>query len=144
MTRLYLVKTEGGDLIGHSSDDAAYLSRLKPGECIESDTRKARNPGHHKKFFALFNKAFETQNKFPQTNAGKRALMIELKLKAGWYDEHVTHDGRLVYVPRSISWASMGQEKFDELYRDAMIALAEISSAEEVVMEADEIIARAS
>lgn len=131
-------------MIGYDAADAAYLAKLKPGESIESDTRKARNPGHHKKFFALFNRAFETQTKFPQTAAGKRALMIELKLKAGWYDEHVTADGRLVYVPRSISWASMGQEEFDGLYRDAMIALADISSAEDVILEADEIIARAS
>lgn len=143
MTRLYLVKTEGGDMIGYDARDAAYLANLEPGECIESDTRKARHPEHHKKFFALFDQAFKTQTKYPHTEAGKRALMIDLKLRAGWYDEHVTADGRLVYVPRSLSWASMDQERFDKFYKEAMVALAEICSAEEVILEADEIIARA-
>ena len=143
MTRLYLVKTEGGDMIGYSARDAAYLANLEPGECIESDTRKARNPAHHDKFFALFDQAFKTQNKYPHTTAGKRALMIDLKLRAGWFDEHVTGDGKLVYVPRSLSWASMDQENFDKFYKEAMVALAEICSAEEVILEADEIIARA-
>lgn len=140
MTRLYLVKTEGGDIIGYDARDAAYLANLEPGECIESDTRKARHPEHHKKFFALFDQAFRSQDKYEKA----KDLMIALKLKAGWYDEHVTADGKLVYVPRSLSWASMDQEEFDKFYREAMVALAEISNAEEVILEADEIIARAS
>jgi hypothetical protein len=144
MTRLYLVKTEGGDLIGYNHNDSAYIARMKPGECIQSDTRKARNPEHHEKFFALFDLAFATQTKYPHTAAGKKALMVALKLEAGWYEEHVTLDGRLVLVPLSLSWGTMGQEEFDKFYRDAMIALGKISGAEEVILEADEIIARAS
>lgn len=142
MTRLYLVKTEGGDLIGWGPNDNAYLHKLEAGECIECDTQKARNPAHHAKFFALFDQAWRSQNKYPHTSAGKAALMIELKLKAGWYDEHVTASGQLVYVPRSISWARMGQDEFDVFYNEAIVALAEMFGTEQVVLEADEIIAK--
>lgn len=138
MTRLFLIKTEGGDLIGYDGDDQSYVAKLKPGESLECDTTKARNPGHHKKFFALFNTAFKSQNKY----ATQHALMVELKVRAGWYDEHITQDGKMVFVPKSLSWARMGQEEFEKFYNEAVVALAEMFGTEDVVMEADEIIAR--
>lgn len=138
MTRLYLVKTEGGDLIGYSADDQDYVARLKPGESLECDTHKARNPGHHKKFFALLQSAFAGQSKYKRIGD----LLIEMKLRAGWFDEHVTADGKLVYVPKSISFARMGQEEFDKFYNEAVVALAGMFGTEDVVIEADEIIAR--
>jgi hypothetical protein len=52
-------------------------------------------------------------------------------------------DGKLVYVPRSISWGAMDQEEFDKFYREAMIALGKICKSADVILEADEIIARA-
>lgn len=136
--RLYLVKTEGGDLLPLDAEDHAYVSRLAAGESLECDTRKARNPGQHKKFFALFDTAFKSQNKY----ANRKQLMVELKLRAGWYDEHVTHDGKLVYVPKSLSWAQMDQEEFERFYDEAVKALADMFGIEEVVLEADQIIAR--
>lgn len=139
MTRLYLVKTNGGDLIGWGPNDNAYLHKLGDGECIECDTKKARNPKHHAKFFALLQSAYVNQNKYGSI----KALLIELKLRAEWYDEHVTHDGRLVFVPRSISWAQMGQQEFDRFYGDALIALALMfPDNANIVAEADEIIAK--
>lgn len=138
MTRLYLIKTPGGDLIGYDSDDQDYVAKLKPGDSLECDTQKARNPGHHKKFFALFNAAFEGQSRY----ASKHALMIELKVRAGWYDEHITSDGKMVFVPKSLSWSRMGQEEFEKFYNEAVVALAEMFGTEDVVIEADEIIAR--
>lgn len=138
MTRLYLVKTEGGDLIGWGPNDSAYLAKLEPGECIESDTRKARNPAHHRKFFALFELAFQSQERY--TN--RRQFMTELKVRAGWYEEYITADGKLVFVPKSISWANMDQEEFAKFYAEAVTALAGMCNSEEVVLEADSIIAR--
>lgn len=138
MTRLYLVKTDGGDLIGYDAADAAYLANLEAGECIESDTRKARNPAHHKKFFALFDLAYQSQDRY--TN--KRQFMTELKVRAGWYEEYISSDGKVVYVPMSLSWANMDQEKFDKFYADAVKALAQMCNNEEITLEADTIIAR--
>jgi hypothetical protein len=140
--KLFLLKTEGGDLIGLNDRDQAYIARIKPGEYLEADTQKVRNPDHHNKFFALFTAALRSQDKYPETEAGKKAMMVELKIRAGWYDEHVNADGKLVYVPRSISWARMGQDEFDVFYADAVIALAQMCNSDEVIAEADEIIAK--
>jgi hypothetical protein len=135
--RLYLVKTDGGDLIGYDAADAAYLAKLEPGECIESDTRKARNPAHHRKFFALFELAFQSQERY----ANRRQFMTELKVRAGWYEEYINADGKMVYVPMSISWANMDQERFDKFYADAVVALSGMCHDDEIASEADRIIA---
>ncbi|HEX7041603.1 MAG TPA: DUF1367 family protein [Trueperaceae bacterium] len=139
MTKLFLLKTEGGDIIGWGPNDQAYLAKLGPGECLECDTRKARNPAHHRRFFALLQAAFAGQNKYQRIGD----LLIELKLRAGWYDEYVTAEGKLVYVPKSISWARMDQETFEEFYGDAVVELSFMfPEIEHIAAEADEIIAR--
>lgn len=137
MTRLYLVKTEGGDLIGWGPNDGAFIAKLEPGECIESDTRKARNPAHHRKFFALVNDAFANQEK----HRTLEDLLVELKLRCGWYQEHVTSDGKLVYVPKSIAFAQMDQLEFEKFYNEAVTALAQMFPTDNVMAEADQIIA---
>ena len=137
MTRLYLLKTEGGDLIGWDAHDQAYIARMGDGEILEADTRKARHPEHHRKFFALLQQAFLNQEKYRNITD----LLIALKLKVGHYQEHVTADGRLVFVPKSISFARMGQEEFERFYNAAIVALAELTDSEQVMAEADSIIA---
>lgn len=139
MTKLFLVRTGGGDIIGWGPNDQAYLGRLAEGECIECDTYKARNPQHHKLFFSLLNDAFENQEQYPN----RTALLIALKLRCGWFEEHITADGKLVYIPKSISFARMGQEEFEDFYGDAVKALAEMfPDNRSIVEEADETIAR--
>jgi hypothetical protein len=137
MTRLYLVKTGAGELVGWDQHDLAYLTKLGAGEPLECDTRKARHPEHHRKFFALLQQAFVNQEKYRNLTD----LLIALKLKTGWYDEHITAEGKLVYVPKSISFARMGQEEFEAFYKAAIIALAELTDSEQVTAEADSIIA---
>lgn len=136
--KLFLMMTEGRDLLGWGPNDQAYLHRLGAGECLECDTHKARNPAHHRKFFALLQAAYGAQDKHKNLTS----LLVELKVRAGWYDEHITADGKLVYVPKSISWARMDQETFDKFYGEAITALAEMVPHEEVILEADQIIAR--
>lgn len=136
--KLFLVKTEGGDVIGWGPNDQSYIARMEPGECIECDTHKARNPAHHRRFFALLQAAYGAQDKHKNLTS----LLVELKIRAGWYDEHITHDGKLVYVPKSISWARMDQEEFERFYGEAIVALADMFGTEEIVLEADNIIAR--
>ncbi|MDX8384423.1 MAG: DUF1367 family protein, partial [Ghiorsea sp.] len=43
-------------------------------------------------------------------------LMVEIKLKTGHYEEHITTKGVMIYVPRSLAFSSMGQEEFDAWY----------------------------
>ena len=56
------------------------------------DLRKARNPDHHRKGFALITLIFDSQEKY----LTMEDLLIELKLMCGWYVEHVRSSGELV------------------------------------------------
>ena len=136
--RLYLVKS-GDTLVGWGPDDKAYLDKLGDGESLECDTRKARHPKHHRLFFALLQESFKHQERYSNI----ADLLVELKIRCGWYDEHITQRGEVVYVPRSISWARMDQDTFEEFFNQAVRVLADMFGAPNVVAEADEIIAKA-
>ena len=136
--KLFLVKSPGGDLLGWGPTDQNYIAKLGAGEFLECETQKVRNPAHHRKFFALLQAAYGAQDKHKNLTS----LLVELKIRAGWYDEHITADGKLVYVPKSISWARMDQETFDKFYGEAIVALAQMVPVEEIEMEADNIITR--
>lgn len=106
-------------IIPSSEKDHDEFSKLRIGNEYKIDARKARNPDHHKKGFALINLIFDSQEKY-QT---MEQLLTELKLKVGWYTEHVRLSGELVLIPKSISFADMDQTQFETFY-DRLIDVA--------------------
>lgn len=104
------------------ADEAAekVIRRWGKGEAIVCEVKRARNPGGHRKAYALLRLVFENQNKYSTIDD----LLTEIKLRAGHYDEYVTTRGELVYTPRSISFAELDEDEFVEFYDkmiDAMI-----------------------
>ncbi len=105
-----------------SEHDAAIFDKLKTGSFYKVDARKARNPDHHRKAFALINMIYENQEKYLTLED----MLVELKLKTGWYMEHIRSNGELIYVPKSISFADMNQTDFETFYeRIVVIAIRE-------------------
>lgn len=92
--------------------DQTEFDKLRPTNEYKIDARKARNPDHHRKGFALINLIFENQEKYTTIEH----LLTELKLRVGWYTEHVRTSGELVMIPKSISFADMDQTQFEEFY----------------------------
>jgi hypothetical protein len=76
------------------------------------DIRRARNPDHHRKGFALIKLIFDSQEKYRTIED----LLVELKLQTGWYREHIRANGEIIYVPKSISFADMDQLEFEAFY----------------------------
>ena len=102
--------------------DHDEFAKLRVGNQYKVDARKARNPDHHRKGFALINVIFENQERYTTLED----MLVELKLKTGWYTEHIRTDGELIYVPKSISFADMDQTQFEEFYdRVTRIAIEE-------------------
>lgn len=99
-----------------SINDEREFEKLKLGNHYKADLRKARNPDHHRKGFALINLIFDSQEKY----ATLEDLLVELKLQTGWYTEHVRTSGELVYIPKSISFADMDQLAFETFYDRVM------------------------
>lgn len=109
-------------LVPSSHHDQTEFDKLRMGNQYKVDARKARNPDHHRKGFALINVIFENQERYTTLED----MLVELKLKTGWYTEHIRSDGELIYVPKSISFADMDQTQFEEFYdRVTRIAIEE-------------------
>jgi len=98
----------------HNSD-AENLGKLKLNTDYKFTVTAPRNLGFHKKYFALINLAFDNQEKFTSVDD----LRIYLQMKAGYYRRVPTNDGEMI-LPESISFASMDQIKFEEVYSRVM------------------------
>lgn len=113
--KIHLVKINN-NLVPSLPIDEEKLSKWKYGEILEVEVKKPRNIKSHRKFFALLNVAFENQDKYTTFHD----FRVEVELKCGNYREHVTTKGHLIYVPKSISFASMDETEFSMLYDKAI------------------------
>ena len=85
--------------------------KLKLGETYEADIKNPRNVGFHRKFFALLNIGHENTSLEMPFETYRKYITI----KAGYFNTYQTPKG-LFYDPVSISFASMPQDEFEELY----------------------------
>lgn len=107
------------------ADDAAKeaIASLAQGECIAVKIRRPRNIGHHRKFFSLMQLVFENQELYPTLDH----FLTAVKVAAGWYeDAPITVSGKLVYIPKSISFARMDQGEFERFYGQAIAAICRL------------------
>ena len=109
---LEVIKTADGKLLPANEEAIKKLSKVKVGDSILIDYKAKRNPLFHRKGFALLNLIFQNQDRY--TNL--EDLRVEFRLKAGFYSEHITTKGRLIYIPRSMNFSSMDENEFEELY----------------------------
>lgn len=90
--------------------------KLKIGERYRVTVTRPRNYQFFQKFMALMNMTLQNQDKYDTMDQ----LLIEVKLKVGHYDLHVTTKGKPIYIPKSISFANMDEDKFQEFYNSAL------------------------
>lgn len=102
-------------------DDEEKLAKIKFDRIVEVDIRQPRNARFHRKFFALMHVVFNNQERYSQMED----LLVEVKLKTGHYQEHITTKGQIVYIPKSISFASMDELEFERFYSRAIDVVLE-------------------
>lgn len=102
----------------HPADDdqREKLKRIKERDLVEVELKKPRNIKFHRKYFALLNTIFEQQEKYTNRNH----FRTDLQIRAGHYDEHITDQGEVIYMPKSISFASMDEHAFSDLYNNVL------------------------
>jgi hypothetical protein len=94
--------------------------KLKLGEDYEVDIVRPRNLAFHKKFFALLNVGHEnTKLDMPFETYRKYLIM-----KAGFFTAYQTPKG-IYYDPDSISFASMDEDQFRDVYSRVMDKIIE-------------------
>lgn len=118
---VYLTKTLAGNLIACNDSDREVLDKFKKGDVLKVDIKKPRNVQFHRKYFALLNIAF---NNLPEHlieyYPNFEVFRTILQLKAGYYTPVLTQKGTTIYLPKSISFASMDSLEFDELFNSVV------------------------
>ena len=85
--------------------------KLKLGADYQVEVTNPRNVGFHRKFFALLNVGHENTSLQMPFDTYRKYMTV----KAGYFTPYQTPKG-IYYDPDSISFASMAQDKFEELY----------------------------
>jgi len=111
-----LVKTSMG-LSPHTDEDAIELRQVGIGDILQAKALDQRNVQHHRKFFALIRIVYDNMpEQFDSHFPTQDDLRHELIKRAGFYKEYIDLKGNKQYRAESISFDSMGQKRFDELY----------------------------
>lgn len=101
------------------------------GEVFRVEVKKIRNGKFFRKWWALVNLAYEAwSDGLPAVDIdGTRVLpnfdefRKDVTIKAGFYESVFTLNGDLKLSAKSISWAAMNEEKFQELYQATITAI---------------------
>jgi hypothetical protein len=132
------VKTATGyALMPAHETDLEAVKKLPNGQPIRCKVTRVRNPLFHRKFFALMNHLFDiweppvvmaahelAQGYFdadlaqPEKNFDR--FRKDLTILAGFYTHQFRVDGSVRVEPKSISFANMDEDEFEQLY-DKMI-----------------------
>lgn len=115
--KIYLQNTPHG-LVPMYDSDFDEKKKLRIGQVYLADIRVPRNYDFHKKFFALLNAGFallpeRTQNGFRSLEGFRQYVLVA----AGFYDTYFSPRlKQFVEIPKSISFASMDNAEFSEVY----------------------------
>lgn len=117
--KVMFTKMAGGVLVPASDIEADKLTRFKTGQVYEVDIKLKRNAKFHGKVFAFFNYCFnywDNPNEYQDEQAGFDVFRNELTCLAGYSNKFYTISGSVRLEAKSISFANMSQEEFEQLY----------------------------
>jgi len=133
VTALVLTKAAGGGLVPLDQQAVEFIAKLKTGAGVTVEIKRHRNPGLHRKYFALLNLAFDAWEPAAATYkdqvVGKNfdQFRNDIVVLAGHYEMAVNLKGETRLTAKSISFASMSQDEFESLYSDTVnVILAKI------------------
>ncbi|KJV08018.1 DUF1367 family protein [Methylocucumis oryzae] len=134
MATAFLVKAHGsGYLMPDDESSIEVIEKIKAGSVVKAEITQPRNWKFHKKFFALVNVAFEAwdmpgvEYKGMQVNKNRDRFRKDLIILAGYGHPVVNLRGEVRYEAKSISFGSMDELEFEELYsRVVDVVLAKV------------------
>jgi len=122
-TELFLRRCSLGTqaLIPADGISAESLSQLPHEEVFKVVLTRPRSIGHHRKFFALIRALYDSlpdKSGYPTMDN----FLTAIKIGIGHIDMYETASGAKYPVPKSISFANMQQDEFNQFY-DSVIDL---------------------
>lgn len=94
------------------------LAKLREGEQVMVEVKRARNGKQHRLYWALMNLIYSQQSRY----ATLEQLSNAIKCAVGYCDEIETKGGKVLVIPKSIAFHAMSQESFTEFF-DRVIEL---------------------
>jgi hypothetical protein len=110
--KILVVKQLNGTLKPAYNSDHDAFKKLKPDETYQAEITLPRNIKFHRKFFSLIKMIYANQEIYKNMDR----LRKDLLKSAGYYDEWADFHGEIHREAKSISFASMDQEEFDQMY----------------------------
>ena len=107
-----LIKTLSGSFKPAYDSDYDKAKKIALNEPFVFTYKKPRNYLFHKKFFGLLNMVFENQEQYSNLDHLRHDLIIE----AGFYEIRYGLHGEELKEAKSISFSSMDEVDFSELY----------------------------
>jgi len=111
--KFLIAKDEYGYLKPIDIESVQIYQKMEVDKAYECEIQEeSRNSRFHRKFFALMKIVLDMQERYDNVND----LRVEVLLRGGFYHEHITLTGKMVYQADSMSFSSMSKKKFEELY----------------------------
>ena len=117
----FFIKTPSNHFMPATAHDQELLKKIKVGQPVKLKYTRVRNYQFHKKYFALLNLAFdywEPGGAMIGTGIEKNfeRFRKDCIILAGFYEQHVRLNGDVRTEAKSISFHSMSEDEFEELY----------------------------
>jgi hypothetical protein len=117
---ILLIKHEG-KLFPAYDRDRERLNLVKENEIVVCDLDDKRNLRFHRKYFAMLNFVFENMSEdLRERIPSVQVLRSEIMRIMGKVEVYYTLDGKRMLIPESISFAKMGEKKFERVYSDTI------------------------
>ncbi|KVN83463.1 DUF1367 family protein [Burkholderia ubonensis] len=117
-----LIKRPDGSFVPADEEQAELAAKLPVGKLIRSELKRVRNPRFLRKFFALLQVGFESwepplkEYRGYEVQANFKQFRENVTIAAGHFDVSTSLAGRVRVTPKSISFGSMPEEEFEQLY----------------------------
>jgi hypothetical protein len=115
MAELWLIR-KMDMLVPANEQTLDALRKLKPGQWYRADIKMPRNVKFHRKYFALLGAVFPHQTMWPTF----RKFRAKFEEALGHGEYHVNARGERYFENESISFASMEEDEFEQLYERAV------------------------
>lgn len=122
---VFLIKRPDGSFVAADEEQAELAAKLPVGKLIRSDMKRVRNPRFLRKFFALLKVGFEswepplTEYRGYEVQANFQQFRESVTILSGYFNVTTSITGRVRVTPKSISFGSMEEEEFEQLYNAA-------------------------
>lgn len=113
---------KGNSLIPSDFVAEEWLREIPEGHEVLIDWRKPRHIKNHRHFYAILRLAVEHLDDYADTDS----LLDALKIACGHVRPVMKADGEMIFLPKSINFASMGEEEFKRFKNRALWVLTRI------------------